>query len=61
MENLEKYSDFLIECVGVPEVLVNCITTINGYNLNTLEDVLYYFTGYRAFNQLDEFNEEEEN
>lgn len=34
-----------------PESLLNCITAINGYNMETLNDVLYYFTGYRTLEQ----------
>ncbi len=34
-----------------PESLLNCITAINGYNMETINDVLYYFTGYRSLEQ----------
>lgn len=34
-----------------PESLLYCITAINGYNMETLNDVLYYFTGYRSLEQ----------
>lgn len=34
-----------------PETPLNCITAINGYNMETLNDVLYYFTGYRSLEQ----------
>lgn len=34
-----------------PESLLNCITAINGYSMDTLNDVLYYFTGYRSLEQ----------
>lgn len=42
------------------EKLIDCITAINGYNLETLEDVLYYFTGYQSFDQLEDFDEEKD-
>ena len=56
MDKLDKYVDYMIEILGIGEKLINCITAINGYNLETLEDVLYYFTGYHHFNQLEDFD-----
>lgn len=42
--------------LGVSEETLRIITAINGYSMNTLEDVLYVVTGYRTFEQLDEEN-----
>lgn len=68
--NLEEYSNYLIENLGVSEETINCITGINGYNEETLDGVLYYYTGYRDLEQYLEcedretyreyYNEEEE-
>lgn len=49
--SLEDYSNYLINNVGVNEEVINCITSIDGYNENTLDNVLYYYTGYRDLKQ----------
>ena len=46
--------------LGVSEQTLQIVTSINGYNLETLDDVLYAHSGYRSFNQLDEEDETEE-
>ena len=68
--SLEDYSEYLINNVGVNEEVINCITSIDGYNKNTFNNVLYYYTGYRDIEQYLEcedretyreyYNEEEE-
>ena len=57
--NLEEYYDYLIENLGVNEETIKCITGINGYNEDTLDDVLYYFTGYRDLEQYLEYEDRE--
>lgn len=37
---------------GVSEQTLQIVTSINGYNRETMEDVLYAATGYRSFDQL---------
>ena len=49
--SLKDYSNYLIDNIGVNEEVINCITSINGYNENTLDNVLYYYTGYRDLKQ----------
>lgn len=49
--SLEEYYDYLINNVGVNEEVINCITSIDGYNEDTLDNVLYYYTGYRDLEQ----------
>ena len=49
--SLEKYENYLINNVGISEEVINCITSINGYNEETLDNVLYYYTGYRDLEQ----------
>jgi hypothetical protein len=44
----------MLELLGVSEQTLQIVTNINGYNTQTLEDVLYAHTGYRSFDQLDE-------
>lgn len=38
--------------LGVSEQTLQIVTSINGYSLDTLTDVLYAHTGYRSFDQL---------
>ena len=49
--SLEDYSDYLIDNVGVNEEVINCMTAVDGYNKNTLNNILYYYTGYRDLEQ----------
>lgn len=39
--------------MGLQEQTLQVVTDINGYSEETLNDVLYVFTGYRSFDQLD--------
>lgn len=55
--NLEKYSNYLIENLEISEEVVNVLTSINGYNESTLDDILYYYTGYRSLEQYLEFED----
>ena len=43
-----------LEGLGVSEQTLQLITSINGYTIDTLEDVLYAHTGYRSFDQLED-------
>ena len=49
--SLEDYSNYLIDNLGVNEEVINCITSINGYNEDTFNSILYYYTGYRYLEQ----------
>lgn len=51
-KSLDEKWDALMN-LGVSEQTLQIVTSINGYSLNTLEDVLYAHTGYRSFDQLD--------
>ena len=57
--SLEEYSNYLIEYLGVNEEVINCITSINGYNEETLDSILYYYTGYRDLEQYLECEDKE--
>ena len=57
--SLKEYSNYLINNLGVNEEVINCITSINGYNENTLDSILYYYTGYRDIKQYTEYEDKE--
>ena len=44
-----------LENLGVSEQTLQIVTSINGYNMDTLNDILYAHTGYRSFEQLEDF------
>lgn len=54
---LNEYMKYLIDNVGVNEEVLLCITNINGYNENTLDDVLYYYTGYETIEQYTRYED----
>lgn len=43
-----------LEELGVCEQTLQIVTDINGYNKETLLDILYVHTSYRSFEQLDD-------
>lgn len=49
--SLEDYNNYLINNLGISEEVINCITSINGYNEETFDNILYYYTGYRDLEQ----------
>ena len=54
---LDYYWDFLIDgCIATEEEL-KLVTSINGYNETTLNDVLYVRTGYISIEQYKEGEE----
>lgn len=60
MEWNEMY-DVLAEVVGVSEEALNVACAIGWCNEETMERVLFYYTGFRTFEGfLNELNEEEE-
>ena len=50
---LTEMWDYLTEAGIATEEELQLITAINGYNEETLCDVLYVRTGYRSFNQFE--------
>ena len=38
--------------IGVSEETLQIVTSINGYNIETLQDILYVKSGLREFNEL---------
>ena len=57
--SLEDYNNYLINNLGISEEVINCITSINGYNEDTLDNVLYYYTPYRDLEQYLECEDKE--
>ena len=56
---LEQYYDYLIDMDIVSQDALRLVTDINGYNEQTLDDVLYCTTGYRDIKQYLEYNDKE--
>ena len=42
-----------LEEMGVSEQTLQIVTSINGYTKETMLDILYAFTGYRDFEQME--------
>lgn len=55
--SLEEYSNYLVKNLGVNEEVINCITSIDGYNEDTFDNVLYYYTGYRDLEQYTRYED----
>lgn len=49
---IEEMWDKLID-LGVSEQTLQVVTDINGYNEQSMLDILYSITGFRNFEQLD--------
>lgn len=52
-ETMSEAWDTLLS-LGVSEQTLQIVTSINGYTMDTLEDILYAHTGYRTFEQLED-------
>lgn len=40
--------------LGVSEQTLEIVTSINGYSLETMQEVLYAHTGFRNFDQIED-------
>lgn len=49
--SLEQYYNYLCDSGLASVETLNIITSINGYNENTLNDILYCVSGYRDIEQ----------
>ena len=49
--------DYLIEYGYATEETLRVVTSINGYNEDSLNDVLYVVTGYRSVEQITEMED----
>lgn len=54
---LNEYYNYLINNIGISEEVLKCITNINGYKEDTLNDILYYYTGCKDLEQYTEFED----
>ena len=57
--SLEEYENFLIENLGVDEEVISVVCAINGYNEQSLDDILYVKFGYRDLEQFLEYEDKE--
>ena len=58
MELVEKFN-YLIESVIFKEDEMKLVTSINGYNEESVNDILYVRTGYRDMEQYLEYEDKE--
>ena len=56
MSDLTQAWDKLEE-LGVSEETIQVVTSINGYNMKSMEDILHVTVGYNSFEQLEEEEE----
>ena len=57
---LHKCDDYLIDVLNVNEDVINFALSTYGLNLEVYCDILYWFTGYNSFEQLDDFEDFED-
>jgi hypothetical protein len=50
--------DYLLDNEIATEQELSLVTSINGFNLETFESILYSRTGYRSLEQIKEMEEE---
>lgn len=53
-EQIDKLWDLLVNYELASESTLQLVTRLNGYNLETMEDVLYVLTGYHSYEQFME-------
>lgn len=56
-EEIEKMENYLIETGIATENEVILVTNIKGYNVEAMEDILDVRTGYKHFDQLEDFED----
>ena len=54
MDKLNKIFDFIIEWEIATEDEIQLVTKINGWNEESLNDIIYVKTGYRDMEQMKE-------
>ena len=57
--SLEEYENYLIENLGVDEEVISVVCAINGYNEQSLDDILYVKFGYIDLEQFLEYEDKE--
>lgn len=58
-EKVDEMRDTLQDMYGVSEETLQIITSINGYNTNTMEEVLYAVAGLNSFDDDDDQDDED--
>lgn len=53
-KQIEKLWDLLVNYELASESTLQLVTRLNGYTLETMEDVLYALTGYHSYDQFME-------
>ena len=53
-KEVEKTWDLMVEYNIATDDEINLVTSINGYNMETLNDIIYARTGFRSIDQLME-------
>ena len=53
-DKMQKLWDLLVNYELASESTLQLVTRLNGYSLETLEDVLYALTGYHSYDQFIE-------
>jgi len=53
-QQLEKLWDLIVNDELATKQSLQLVTRLNGYTLETMEDVLYALTGYRSYEQFME-------
>lgn len=59
MDKVENIEDYLIENNIATEEEIDLVSYINGYTVETLNDILYVRTGYRSIDQIEDEEEVE--
>lgn len=54
MENLNTLYDKIVEYGIATEKEINLVTSINGWNEEAMNDIIYVRTGYRSIEQYEE-------
>lgn len=54
---LDEYYNYLLDTNIAEEQTLEVATSLNGYSINTLDDVLYCLTGYRDIEQYLEYED----
>ncbi len=60
-EKENEIYNYIIDTGIASEEALDLITNINGYSVETLNDVIYALTGYRSMEQLEGEEEEDNN
>lgn len=56
--DIQEMHEYLVDMGIATDDEVSLVTSINGYNEESMESILYVRTGYRSFEQLDEMEDD---